>query len=944
MRRTVPILLVLLLLAWAAPVTSAQSSVASVLMGNRMLPGEYEDQVTALFSQHRWAKGKELLDQALELYPDQPNLQYLCGRYWWNAKNYNKARYHLVKACTLQYNHTEAKTLLINVEEITGNYSSAICYVNELLEVNPYWKGLWLRKVGLYKKQGNFDEANALLTRLEQIYPNDASISSDRYEILESSYQQARRAGDLAAAEQALEQMVKLNPYDPDYQLAYTNILIQNGRLNDALDNLTAALNFNPGNVPIIRKTTDILMETGRNMGALALVRGQLAQHPSAELQALYNRLLEVSARMENEADVYHLYTRVYAQNHSMESLQYLLGESMRRGYYDDALLYIDEMRKRVGGDNPRLAMTEYDVLQRMGHEDGANKVLERSFSRYPGVYDINLAYCRMQMAVAASLMADGSYGQAIAPLETVRRRCVEEELRHSAIRRLALCYREIGDYGKAAACLKERMRFDPAARVSQEYASLLAKENKPLDALAVLSESLEEPRDSVSRKLLVAAYEEIAIPYIRTAMEQGAQPRALSVSESLLKWSPANYWALRYACSAAQEPEPYVDAGLEAYPEDAWFLRRKAMLVSDHGDHETALVSLKALLKEYPADGELKKSTAAVAARQGERLRKEKKWDAAGAVLDSALVLTPADADLRFARGLVYEKQRQWDSAYVYQSAYKPSEVERAAFVSRMRALKNRSFHNSASAGYEWFRRTDGTSLTGIFRASYRHSWAKDAVSGSIGYTGRDASWDSESETYTSAGGRGLQFRLQYSHNFNSKLSLSAGAGYATAYFSKWSAEAAATLHLPKSWELEAGVQYRMLRDQGHLVGVPVSVAHSMEHFYLGGKVTLGSMHSRFYANGLLKARFFPYAGGRHFVELQGGGGTAPELDYIDSYYTGGVYNKFNTFVALSGNWLATENLALSGGLTWNTLYGQYGTVRYTNMMIVHVQITVSF
>ena len=78
--------------------------------------------------------------------------------------------------------------------------------------------------------------------------------------------------------------------------------------------------------------------------------------------------------------------------------------------------------------------------------------------------------------------------------------------------------------------------------------------------------------------------------------------------------------------------------------------------------------------------------------------------------------------------------------------------------------------------------------------------------------------------------------------------------------------------------------------------------------------------------------------------MELQGGGGTAPELDYIDSYYTGGVYNKFNTFVALSGNWLATENLAFSGGVTWNTLYGQYSTLRYTNMLIIHVQITVSF
>ena len=142
MRRACQVLLSLFLMTWAAPVAAAQSSVTAVLLGNRMLPGEYEDQVTALFSQHRWAKGKELLDEGLELYPDQPNLQYLCGRYWWNAKNYNKARYHLVKACTLRYNHIEAKTLLVNVEEITGNYSSAICYVNELLEVNPYWKGL----------------------------------------------------------------------------------------------------------------------------------------------------------------------------------------------------------------------------------------------------------------------------------------------------------------------------------------------------------------------------------------------------------------------------------------------------------------------------------------------------------------------------------------------------------------------------------------------------------------------------------------------------------------------------------------------------------------------------------------------------------------------------------------------------------------------------------
>ena len=156
-----------------------------------------------------------------------------------------------MKACQINYHYIDAKTLLVNVEEITGNYSSAVCYVNELLEVNPYWKGLWLRKVDLYKKMGNFEEANTLLRRLAQIYPNDASINSDYFDVLETTYQQALEGGDSQAAEDALKEIVRITPTDSDYQLAYANILIRRGKLNDALENLTAAIGANPGNVPL---------------------------------------------------------------------------------------------------------------------------------------------------------------------------------------------------------------------------------------------------------------------------------------------------------------------------------------------------------------------------------------------------------------------------------------------------------------------------------------------------------------------------------------------------------------------------------------------------------------------------------------------------------------------------------------------------------------------
>ena len=133
------LLIVAVLLTTAAPVQAQPSrskqnqktaAEGTGLFKRRHQASYYVDQVTNLFSQHRWAKGKELLDESLEMYPDDAQLQYLAGRYWWNGKNYDRARYHLVKACQINYHYVDAKTLLVNIEEITGNYSSAICYQN----------------------------------------------------------------------------------------------------------------------------------------------------------------------------------------------------------------------------------------------------------------------------------------------------------------------------------------------------------------------------------------------------------------------------------------------------------------------------------------------------------------------------------------------------------------------------------------------------------------------------------------------------------------------------------------------------------------------------------------------------------------------------------------------------------------------------------------------
>ena len=936
----------LLLVIWLTLGVSAgmqAQKVKNAIIPQRDTPGEYAEKVSNLFSQHRWAKGKELLDEAMEYYPDEAGLHYLSGRYWWNGKDYDKARYHLVKACQINYHHMDAKTLLVNLEEITGNYSSAICYVNELLEVNPYWKGLWLRKVDLYKKLGNFEEANSLLKRLSQIYPNDASINSDYFDVLETTYQQARQSGDQSAAEEALREIVRMTPTDVDYQLAYANILLNKGKMGDALDNLTAAINASPGNVPLIKKATDILMEMGRNTYALNMVRTQMAQHRSAGLEELYRMLLAESARMESEADVYQLYTRTYDAEKSLEALQYLLNQSVRRGYYDDAIHYIAEMRLKQG-DSPRWYMLEYDVYTRMGRHESASRSLNMGFQLYPDDYDLNLAISRRRLDEAAGFMGEEAYGQAIPLLEFVRRSSVDPDLKVSAVRRLAVCYRETNQPDKAVSMLRERLRTDPEAQVTIDYASLLVKQGKPEAALQALHSSYLDATDTLSMRLLEGAYKETAYPYLKEQLQNGALTGLHGICETILQMDPRDYWGLRYGLRTADDPLPYALRGLEAYPGDLTFPIKAASIYAEKGREEDALAILSPYLLEYPADEDLQKSYAGISDSFATRLLKTREIDRAERVLDDALRVRPQDPAVRYTRGLVYEKRKDWDSAYVYQRNYQPSLLEEKEYKSRMNSLRAKTLHNTVDVGIDLMRFTDRYALMGIATVGYSHSWKHDEFQSRVNLTSRDPEFDEDHQMYLSAGGRGLQFQTSWTHHFGQLLSGQVAGSFGTAFFPVANADASLTFHLPRDWDLEVGGSYRYLRDKAQMYAGNVGATHTWENMYAGLKLTTGTVYGIVFFNGSARYRFFPFDGGRSYVEAQAGGGTAPEILFLNYYQTSSVFNHLNTFVAVTGQWAVTHNLALQFSGTWNTLYDQRASVSYRNLLMAHVSLAISF
>ena len=938
-------LLILIALVLATAATPPQGGSGS-LFRKRQTQAQYQDQVSNYFSQHRWAKGKELLDEGQELYPNDAVLHYLAGRYWWNGKNWDKARYHLVKACQINYHYVDAKSLLLNVEEISGNYSSAICYVNELLEVNPYWKGLWLRKVDLYKKMGNFEEANILLKRLSQIYPNDASINSDYYDVLETTYQQARLSGDLNSAQDALSEIVRLNPTDADFQLAYANTLIRQGKMSDALESLTAALNANPGNVPIIKKTTDILMETGRSSNAISLVRTQMARNQSPELQRLYNTLLAESARIENSADPYELYPRTWNREHSLEALQYLLNQSIRRGYYDDALLYIEEMRRRQG-DSPRWTMLDYEVYTRMGRHESAAKALEDGIAKFPDDYDINLNVSSTRLKAASADIAEERYAQAIGPLEFVRQHSVDPDLRATAVRRLALCYRETGDFQKAELMLRERLKTEPEYLVTIDYASLLDKQGRKEQAMKALQASYLDATDTLARKVLGNAYKETAYPYLKEKLAAGQTQGLQPITDMILQIDPDDYWGLRYSLRTAEDPLQYAQRGMEAYPDDPTFSVKAASIMAENGHHREALELLDSYLEDFPGDMDLRNTYAGISDTYALRLMKDKDYGTAAAVLDSALVLTPDNKEVRYTRGLVYEKQHQWDSAYIYLRYYQPSALEEKEYIARMNAIRTRTYRNSADIGIDLYRYTDSDHLMAIATAGYSHAWKKDAMQVRVNYSGRDYSVDTDTGEYSSTGGSGIQLMGAYTHEFGSWVTLNVQGGWSNKFFPKWVADVGATVHLPYDIDLDMGANLRYFQDGGNLNGLTAKVSHSWKNMYASAKFATGALYKIMYFNTAGSFRFYPIEGGRSYVEAMAGVGTAPELTFLTYYVLPSEYKHLNTFAALTASWAINHNMAMQLSGTLNTLYKQQqpeGIVLYRNLFIAHVSFQVYF
>lgn len=1006
---------VLLLLCWTAalcPLQAAGANSALALTQPKDPPAGttayYDLKIRERFKKNDYAGAKPLIDEAIKKYPQMSAFHEHMGKYYLHQAEgtprgkktrddlFDRARYYLIRAISIDEKNVQARFLMLHLETETRNYSSAIVYCNDLLEENPYNEDLWRKKIDLYRQLGNHAEADRLLERIYTIYPGDDQLRKDLIESKTVRAHQLRNKGDQQGQEQALRELVELDPKNPDHHRSLTNLLYSTGRVAEAAE-AAAQGAAETSRTEFVQKRAGMLCEMNRHREAVEYVKACMAKNKSQALASLLKDLEMDAARASQYNDPYTSYAKIYDSQHTQEALDYLVSTSMQRWYLDDAAMYIEEALKR-DANSQKLLYSQYLVQKRLGNNRKANALLENLYNLYPDNEDIAEEMMLLQMDNAKELMAREQYDEALPVLEKVYLSNAYPYLREAAFQRLYTCYCQTKRYADAERLLQQ-IQGPRRITLTAELYNAWGKTKKALDYLA-LSYKECAPEDSTTRNLISYTYEEISVPYIKNLLAIGRVAEANTLLQEAVYICPDNIDILRYGINAAQRSgdnnilQQYVERGHTLHPTDPYFVLKDAQLRHIAGNHRATLDEIAPLMQEYVGDSLLINLyvESSIEIARDFLSPQVKQPDDALLVIQAAMDVDPDNSELYYLQGQAYEQKKMWREAYDSYRKYKPGYAELAEHRRHLEELSHHTLRNALSLEYQQARPAGEDVISGNAYLNYtRLCTERTTVTAGLAYAGRDGASD-QSDTEMTRGGTGVQLSGGVEHTFSHRFTGKAEVALANRYFPMLMGRLTGTFDMRKDWQVALFASYRLLRSYAGIYGwqtnivnydqatqkpiygdpeyvrtgwkesrksmfqLGAGVTKTIEHFSLGGEVSGLFFADNLYFNSNVKMKFYPKEGSSNHVYAVAGIGTAPESSLIDRSMPVG-FDKLNSFVGAGGSYFVNRHITLNLAGTWYTMLAQserlattyiandpYIREDYRNYFYIHGSVLISF
>jgi YaiO family outer membrane protein len=885
-----------------------------------------------LFKQNRLEEGKQIVDLGLEESPFDADLLMLNGKYYHEKKNNDKARFNLIKSLKYDPNNVDAKQILTNVEIEDKHYSAAICYINELLQVNPYWKGLWRKKIEVYRLQGNTVESNRLLKRINQIYPEDGQIKEDYRYNLQTEIRNLKKAGKVDAALKMTDELMSVDKTNPNLYVDVINTHLAAGDFDKALVYANQALTYMPTNSYLITKKASILADSGDINEALSFIRSK--NKGNGQLSALYNQLLLQSARVQNDKDPYTLYGKILEKSPgNTEALEYLLNTSLSRGYYSDAQNFINAAKKS-GGENKKLLAKEYTLYTQMGNDSKANAVLTKLYTRFPEDADIRDNYINYQYKLARQNMLNQQYSEALIQL-TFLTKLAKNDYTEVCLQELTEAYLKTGRKQEAFATVQKLNNEYPNNKDNKlRKVSVLIAMDRDEEALTFYEDFLKGINQNEFENYLIA-YDEIGTKFLKKLVDAGQVQKVFEVADRIIAINPESELAYSYAINTAFSINDnklmlkYSQKAIEANPDSIVFKTKYAEALSKNEMYDQAGNLLKELLVSNPYNKDVINTYSQYTLDYGKMLYKNKDANQLMIITDDALKFNPINKELLYQKGLAYLLLKDFAKAYEFMKFYVPSAAEQSSFLREMEWLQNKAYKNQFQFDYLRSRFADQINVNSIATLSYtRFHSSKNTYTGRLNYSGREL-------------GAGTLAQAEWTHVLNNKTYFIANIGFGSRYFAKIIANASIFRSFAKDYELELGVGYRHLPNVFTLTNLVGGISHKSENMWLNAKALLYvTQNSLTLYNLLAQSRFYVLNDGKSHLLAMASYGTVPESGALDlSLYN--TYNALNTMVGGGGQYMVNKRVSVS--LIGNWYNFKFNPNEYSNLYNVYLTVAYS-
>lgn len=899
-------------------------------------------QINENYKQGRWEEGRKIAEEELKRNPKDADMRMLLGKYYLHRQTYDQARYELVKSLEYAPANVESKHMLVTVETETQRYSSAICYINELLEVNPYWKGLWRKKIELYRIMGNHVEADRLLKRISQIYPEDGELQADKTYAFEQRSINVQKSGKINETIDMGRKLVEDQPQEHGSYVLVIDNYIKAGDYNNALVYAERGLNQFPGNSVFVQKKIAVLQHQQRYSEILSFLDDQMKYGASGTLRTQYNYFLLEAARNARGNSPATLYGKIFDSSPgNKEAFDYVFNNLIAEQQYEEAAHALTRHRGSAG-NSKELDMKELMVYRRMENYPRVAALTREYFAKYPNDTDLQESFVTVTLQRAKDNMQDGKIADAIVDWRDIIQFGNAESVR-IAQGGLYNAYVTEKRYLEAIMVLDEMLLASPGdINLLVKKADMYYQQGRHEYALTVYERVLELV-SSQERQRYVIGYGEFVSPVVKNLRESYKLEEARRYTERWLAVDPRNQEALLNIINICYQMKDkdamlrYAQLAEDQHSDDMAF---KIKLAEAMNHQPEQLADSWALLHNQvrfsPFHEPLLNTFSHTTEEYAGILLKEKDNQLAVSVIDTALWYKDDNKTLKYMKGLAYEGLKQYDSAYYYQQFYEPSLMEYEEFKNHLNYLSQRSFKNNVGIAHLRARYGDDYAITSISTAEYTRlldngsSWT-----GRANYAGREE-------------GKGIQGQVEWGKPWTDKLSSRIDVALSNKFFSKIAVNAAAMYLFRPTWEAEAGLGFRQFFSGENMTNLNLGVTKELDDWRLSAK--LGNFFLNVdgevtYLYSLMgRAQYF-MANPKNYIMAVGSVGNTPDVDLLDRQ----LYNSFDVFNAMIGAGMGrsiTKNMTGSVMGSWYNFQTDQSLTNPTfrNLYNLYFQLNVLF